>query len=270
MVRTIGALVAPLSRYLGERVGTREIGTSVFSFMPYNLPLFLVPGWYEKVGEVLKEINMGIQMLPLRGLREKHLNNFNVLSFEGPWNCGSVFGALARTIGINGDFPSLIDVGLFGSENVCRRCIEMLQRCCPNALAIDTPWIQDSAIELGPNMDKGNARQWGNQKPGGVVLDTGHWRKLKDPEKELEACGGFGSVRMVHLKLLSPDETMSFLHNKRNDENTRLLKNFLVHDTERKTPVIIEAKNDALQHQNKKTGEVLSRLAERIHEVLGD
>lgn len=242
------------------------VGVSIFSFFP----TFFLPGGYERIADELEEIP--IQLLPLRGLEEKHVKRFKVISVEGPWNCGRFIDACKRSIlGLHGKeitHPSLIDFILFGSERSCRRRIEMIDRLCPTALAIDVPWwVKSSAIELGPDMKSGNVRRWGIQKPSGVVLDTYHFRHVKNPEKVLESYGGFPAIKMVHLKLRTRQETKLFLSSF-HDPHTSLLQSFLAHDkVTKKIPVIIEAKHNALNFPPSRREGIL-KIADRVREVL--
>ncbi len=223
----------------------RPVGVSVMSFLPW---VFL-PGGYNRIRQTIGDL--GIQLLPLRGLREEDVQKFNVISFEGPWNCGALSDALKRTLGIKGNHPSLIDIALFGSAQKCLSRIEMIDTLCPKALPIDVPWVSRSVIELSPDMYGGHARNWGQKIPRGVVLDTGHWQRFTpgEAEKKLKELGGLSTVRMVHLKLLSSVEIDRFLQG--GDNHGKLLNKFLAHDRHGEIPVVIEIKwasKDLLQN----------------------
>lgn len=239
----------------------RKIGVSIISFFPQ----FFVPGGHETIRRILD--GLAIQLLPLRGLRRHDVERYKVLSFEGPWNCGTLFSALKRTVGIKGDHPSLVDICFFGSEQLCKRRIRMIASLHRQALPIDVPWVAGSAIELSPDMYQGNARNW-DKAPNGVVLDTHHWERFSgsEAEKRYMELGGPAALRMVHLKLMSLRETLLFMTG--NDRNSSLLQEFLAHDKAGEIPVVIEAKHNALAVPGHEPSGLLKRLADQINNVL--
>jgi hypothetical protein len=212
---------------------------------------------------------MPVQLVPLRSLTRYEVARYNVMSFEGPWNCGTVFAAIKREMGWDktpGN-PSFRDIILFGSEWRCRDWVLMTAGLHPQALAIDAAWADGWVTELGPNMNEGVARQ-GVTLPRGVVLDTDHWRELGDQaEATLEMFGGRQAVRMVHLKLKTEQETRAFL--KGEGENDRLLRMFLAEDRGGDIPVVIEAKGLAsLRVDDRTPMYVLRDLERRIRHII--
>jgi hypothetical protein len=245
-----------------EELMSRPVGVSIFSF----LPRLWLPGGYKYVRDTIG--GLGIQLLPLRGMRSGHIQDLRVLSFEGPWNCGSIRDAIKRHMGYTDrGYPSGYDIVLFGSEKLSRARVNMIASLHPRALAIDVPWVSGSAIELGTDMYGGNARQWDGKQPSGVVLDTGHWQELgRNAEKKLLELGGESAIRMVHLKLVTPQEIMGFLHG--GNIHSGLLCEFLAHDKAGRIPVIIETMSSALRLPGQGPKVLLQRIADRIHSTL--
>lgn len=250
----------------------RTVGVSLFSLFP----TFFVPGGYQEIAKLLDlgDYTLGVELLPFRGMNANHVRLFTVLSYEGPWNCSGPFSQfghmLMRPLGVGSkDYPSVLDVSLFGSEPSCRDRIKMIQSIAPTALAIDLPgWVNSSAIEPSPDMYNGKARQWQSSTPNGVVIDTYHWRCLDKGWREchLIEYGGSDAVRMVHIKLLSPGEIVSFLRDDA-DINAEVAAEFLANDTEKKIPVILEVEPRAMLAYTSKiadTSTTLRALTERV------
>ena len=249
----------------------RTIGVSAMSFFP----LFLRPGGW---GQIRTMVEMGgeagtlpLQLLPLRGLQETHVAMFDVVSFEGPWNYGTLVQAAQRFLHVKGDEnPSFIDLALFGSEANCTQRIEMIRRFHPRALAIDAPeWAQGGLIELGPNMHKGAARRWNGYTPSGVVLDTFHWMELGDQaETILAENGGYPAVKAIHLRLSSTDDTQEFLSQSRSSVARELLAEFA--DQAPNAPIIIEAQGLKALEDGSRYGPQagLYQIVKRIKEVI--
>ena len=241
----------------------RPVGVSIISFFPE----FFLPNGHKSINERLEGLT--VQLLPLRGLNLTDIQRYQVLSFEGPWNTGSVLDALRRTVGLRDDeYPSLIDILLFGSGDVnTTKKVAFIAVAHPQALPIDIPWLPNSAIELSHNMYKGNARVWGDRKPNGVVLDTYHWQNFKpgEAEKLLDKFGGQSAIRMVHVKLMNPQETDLFYRGKGN--NAYLLRQFLAHDKSGVIPVVIEANRGALKLPGFTEHALLKRLALTVRSI---
>jgi hypothetical protein len=117
-------------------------------------------------------------------------------------------------------------------------------------------------------MYAGNARQWNGKRPYGMVIDTGHWWRMKNSQalKAFTELGGYEAVRMVHLKFPSANSINSFL-SRQPDLNVNLLRDFTRRDREGKIPVIIEAKNSALMLRGTVIGDTLQAIADRIEEI---
>jgi hypothetical protein len=236
----------------------RPIGISVMSFISPSTVLPLIGSRFlrdamdpflERVGEILEETDLGIHLLPLRGIREENIAFFNVMSFKSPRNYGSLRQVYRREVreywGLPSEgLPSLLDWSMFGTEKECREKLKLMYDLFPKAIPIDIPWLKDSAIELSPDMYLENPRRWEALSPSGVALDTGHWQEFSPgmAEKELVKLGGWEAVRIFHLKLRDSEQIRWFLDRKTEDMNTIYLRSFLKHDYRHRIPVIIETR----------------------------
>lgn len=197
----------------------RPYGISIFSFLPFTLIPFF---GFRLIARWLRSAGMGVQIIPLWWM-EKSLLGFKgsieafdqILSVEGPWKTGSLFEVLKRHFGREPQSPTIIDLCLFGTESGCLARIQNVRGLHPQSLPIDIPWPFLNAIELGPEMNHGQARQWGAIVPQSLVLDSGHLQELEEAGVDTVdlVCryGGPEAIRMVHVKILDYKELKSFL-----------------------------------------------------------
>lgn len=183
----------------------RKYGISTISLVPYS---FGTEGFKNSLDIAIIDLGLsGIQALPMRGWSNDryHYSRYLgdpldkiILSFEGPWNSGSVWQAFARTLGSKKEgYPTFLDLYLFGRNPM------------PVLKAMDNVFGWEKYIsytinsgyrymvEIGP--DNVQIQNYVDYRHG-LVWDTCHTREKGMPDwKELLSALSSESIKLIHF-----------------------------------------------------------------------
>lgn len=190
----------------------RTIGISQASLFPYSWG----PGGLARAWALAKEAGFdGLQILPLRYCdRSSSIPQDAVLSIEGPWNSGSLWGALRRHMGRAGEEePLLLDWLLFGGKKEAAKLFRRLAGSFNQAMnVIHTPGSLYDIFEVNPEAKMSIAEI---QKIGALCLDNCHiQRKGRHGEPRI-------SARLIEL--LEPSQVQLLHYNLRDESRGRVI-----------------------------------------------
>lgn len=253
----------------------RKYGVSTVAVVPESLG----PKGFENSLDIAQDLKLdGIQALPMRGWPSNKYYYANylqdpwdkmILSFEGPWNSGSVWQAFARTLGSKKlGYPTFLDLFLFGRNPMsvlwAMEQVFGLDKYISHSLRKEE-YLYDM-IEI--TSDNTQIQNYVDYKHG-LVWDTWHTREKGMPDWiNLLSALSPESIKMIHFHPKDERELNQLIKGEGNELADML--HALRLKVSPDCPVVLETRPKIRHFVSKKSMlERLRQIRDTVYDILG-